>query len=138
MNRRITSAAGAISLSLVLVLTGCAGVRSERQGKQVGKSICDLKSADDVDAAKKEIAKIDEDFSDARRITGVDVNQDVRAIDEQLSDLAEHTAQGNGNLIEQDLAVIRRNLTQAINSSSDNVRHYYEGVREGLDTCFDN
>ena len=134
MNRRI---AGAIGLSLVLVLTGCAGVRSERQGKQVGKSICDLKDADDADEAQKQIDKISEDFADARRITGVDVNQDVRAIDEQLNDLAKHAPDGKGLLAEQDLATIRRNLTQAIRSTSDNVAHYYEGVREGLDTCYD-
>src|SRR6478752_3912565 len=109
MNRRFVGASGAIVFSLVLVLTGCAGVRSERQGKQVGKSICDLKSADDVDEAKREIEKINEDFSDAVRITGVDVNQDIRAIDENLDDLAEHAAQGNDALQEQDLAVIRRN-----------------------------
>lgn len=138
MNRRFTVATGAVALCLGLLVTSCAGVRSERQGKQVGKAICDLKGADSADEAQKQIDRINEDFSDAVRITGVDVNQDVRAIDEQLSDLAEHAAQGNSALIEQDLAVIRRNLTQAINSSSDNVRHYYEGVRQGLDTCFDN
>jgi len=138
MNRRIAGAAGAIGLSLVLVVTGCAGVRSERQGKQVGKSICDLKDADNADDAQKQIDKINEDFSDARRITGVDVNQDVRAIDEQLGDLAKHAPDGQGLLTEQDIATIRRNLTQAIHSTSENVQHYYEGVREGLDTCYDN
>jgi hypothetical protein len=138
MNHRLAGAAGAATISLVLVLTGCAGVRTERQGKQVGKSICDLKDADDADEAKREIEKINEDFSDAVRITGVDVNQDVRAIDENLDDLAEHAAQDNDALQEQDLAVIRRNLSQAIDSTSDNVQRYYQGVREGLDTCYDN
>jgi hypothetical protein len=138
MNHRLAGAAGAATISLVLVLTGCAGVRTERQGKQVGKSICDLKDAGDADEAKREIEKINEDFSDAVRITGVDVNQDVRAIDENLDDLAEHAAQDNDALQEQDLAVIRRNLSQAIDSTSDNVQRYYQGVREGLDTCYDN
>jgi hypothetical protein len=138
MNHRLAGAAGAATISLVLVLTGCAGVRTERQGKQVGKSICDLKDADDADEAKREIEKINEDFSDAVRITGVDVNQDVRAIDENLDDLAEHAVQDNDALQEQDLAVIRRNLSQAIDSTSDNVQRYYQGVREGLDTCYDN
>ena len=138
MNRRIATTAGAAVFAVVLVLTGCAGLRSERQGKQVGRSICDLKDADNADDAKKEIERITEDFNDARRITGVDVSQDVAAIDENLNDMAEHVAQGNSALLEQDIAVIRRNLTQAINCTSDNVQHYYEGVRQGLDTCNDN
>ena len=138
MNRRLAGAAGATIVSLVLVLTGCAGVRSERQGKQVGKAICDLKGADNKDDAQRQLKKIQEDFSDAVRITGVDVNQDVRRIDENLNDLAEHAAQGNSTLTQQDLAVIRRNLSQAIHSTSDDVQRYYEGVREGLDTCYGN
>lgn len=138
MNRRITTITAAGVLSVSMLLTGCAGVRSERQGKQVGKAICDLKSADNADAAKRQINKIKEDFTDARRITGVDVNQDVRRIDENLNDIAEHVAQGNGTVLQQDLAVIRRNLTHAIDSTSDNVARYYEGAREGLDTCYDN
>ena len=138
MNRRIAGAAGATLIAITLLVTGCAGVRSERQGKQVGRSICDLKGADNKDDAQRQLKKIQEDFNDAVRITGVDVNQDVRAIDENLNDLAEHAAQGNSALLQQDLAVIRRNLTQAIGSTSDNVQRYYEGVREGLDTCYDN
>lgn len=120
-----------------LVLSGCAGVRSERQGVQVGRAICDLKGADSKEAAQREIDKITEDLNDARRITGVDVGQDVRAIDENLEDMAEHVAQGNDELLQQDVAVIRRNLSQAIRSSSDNARRYYEGVREGVDDCYD-
>ncbi|WP_426573100.1 hypothetical protein [Aquihabitans sp. McL0605] len=138
MTRRTISVTVVAGISLLLLLTGCAGVRSERQGKDVGKAICDLRDVDNKDDAQKQIAKINEDLKDARRITGVDVNQDLRAIDQQLSDLAEHAAQGNGNLTQQDLAVIRRNLDQAISSTSDNVQRYYQGVREGLDTCYDN
>lgn len=137
MNRRTTTVVAAGLLSVSLAMTGCSGVRSERQGKQVGKAVCDLRDADSTDAAKRQIRKIQEDFKDARRITGVDVNQDVRRIDENLNDIAEHVAQGNSAVLQQDLAVIRRNLTQAIDSTSDNVSRYYEGVREGLDTCYD-
>jgi len=138
MNRRIVTTSAAAGMSLVVLLSGCAGFRSERQGKDVGKAMCDLKGVDNKDDATKEIKKINEDLNDARRITGVEVNQDLRSVDEQLNDLAEHAAQGNTALIQQDLAVLRRNLNQAISKTSDNVQRYYEGVREGLDTCYDN
>jgi len=137
MNRRIaTAAAVAVALTMTVALAGCSGVRSEHQGKQVGKAMCDLKDAGSKEEAQRQIRKINEDFSDAVRITGVDVNQDVRAIDENLNDLAEHAAQGNSALAQQDVAKIRRNLSHAISNSSDNVQHYYQGVREGLDTCY--
>lgn len=134
--RRVTVvAAGAAAL--VLVLAGCAGIRSERQGKQVGEAICDLRDASSADEAQRQIEKIEEDVADARRITGVAVNQDVRRINEQLSDLAEHAVQGNDALLDQDLAVIRRNLSQAIDDTDGNVQRYYQGMRQGLDSCFD-
>jgi hypothetical protein len=137
MNRRIAGAAIGVVAVMALVLTGCAGARAEHQGKQVGKAICDLKGADSKEEAQKQLKKINEDFSDALRITGMDVNQDVRSVDENLNDLAEHAAQGNSSLLQQDLAVIRRNLSQAIHDTNDNVQHYYQGVREGLDDCYD-
>ena len=128
--------AGALAISGV-GLAGCAGLRTERQGKEVGQAICELRDASNKDDAQKQLAKIQEDLSDARRITGVEVSQDVRAMSKQLPDLAEHAVQGNDALIGQDLSVLRRNVAQAADATSGNVQRFYQGVGEGLGDCTD-
>ena len=136
MNRRHLSLA--LAIALVALLVGCAGVRSERQGVQIGRSICDLRNAQSAEEAERELRRIEDDLQDARRITGVDVAQDVRRIDENLEGMAEHLAQGNEVLLDQDVAAIGRNLDQAVANTTGNVEHFYQGVRQGLETCIPN
>lgn len=128
--------AGSLAVAVAL-LGGCAGLRTERQGKDIGQAICDLRDASSKEDAQKQLAKIQEDLTDARRITGFDVSQDVRAMSKQLPDLAEHAAQGNDVLIGQDLAVLRRNVAQAIDATTGNVQRFYQGIDQGLGDCTD-
>ena len=130
---------GALALAgvAVLVLGGCAGVRTEHQGKEVGESICDLRDASSAEAAKSDLADIQDDLKDARKITGNDINQDVREINDQLADLAEHAVQGNDALIGQDLSALQRNVQQAIDATSGNAQRFYQGVQQGLSSCTD-
>ena len=74
-------------------------------------------------------------MNDAQRITGNKIDQDVRSINEQLSDLQKHVPDGNSALAQQDISVIQRNLAQAIDSTSGNVQRFYQGVSEGLAKC---
>ena len=119
----------------VALVAGCGGFRIERQGKDVGKEICDLKSAGSAQEAQDITNKIQKDVNDAQRITGNKIDQDVRSISEQLSDLAKHVPNGNSALAEQDITVIQRNLAQAISSTSGHVQRFYQGVSEGLAKC---
>jgi len=117
------------------LLTGCGRFRVERQGKDVGEQICDLKDANSAQDAQDIAKKIQEDVADAQRITGNKIDQDVRSISEQLSDLEKHVPDGNSALAQQDISVIQRNLGQAINSTSGHVQRFYQGVSEGLANC---
>jgi hypothetical protein len=117
------------------LLVGCGRFRVERQGKDVGEQICDLKSASSAQEAQDVAKKIQDDVNDAQRITGNKIDQDVRSISEQLSDLQKHVPDGDSALAQQDISVIQRNLDQAIDSTTGNVQRFYQGVSEGLAKC---
>lgn len=116
------------------LLAGCGSYRAERQGKQLGDAICDLKgaSADDI---QREADKVRREMNDLSRIVGRPVNEDVSDIAENLSDLATHVRNGNDVLAEQDLAVIERNMNAVGLTLSGKAKAAYDGIREGLGGC---
>ena len=63
---------------LVGLGAGCAGLRTELKGRDVGRAICDIKTADNADDAQRALDKANRKIEDAQRITGRPINQDVR------------------------------------------------------------
>jgi hypothetical protein len=125
----------AVVLGLSLALAGCAGLRNERKGKDVGKAICDVKNADNPDQAQRALDKVNRKLNDAQRITGRQVNQDVRDIQNNLNDLARHANNAGNALRQQDISQIRRNVAEVVNQTPDLVRRFYQGMAEGLGDC---
>ncbi len=121
--------------ALGLGVAGCAGFRVERDGKDVGKAICDIKSADNTNQAQRALSKYQRNADKASRITGRKVGEDVQDIDNNLNDLVTHVSQGNKTLAKQDVAVIQRNVEQVAKNAPDLTKRYYEGVQEGLADC---
>ena len=69
--------------------------------------------------------------------TGRPVDEDVRDIKENLSDLAEHAANGNSALAQQDVAVIRRNVESIVRVTQSRTQRFYQGLDQGLSNCTD-
>jgi hypothetical protein len=124
-----------VVVACLALLGGCSRFRVERQGKDVGEDICDLKNANSAQEAQDIVKDLQDDVNDARRITGNKIDQDVRSVSEQISDLQKHVPDGNSALAQQDISVIQRNLAQAIDSTSGHVQRFYQGVSEGLASC---
>ena len=124
-----------VVVGCLALLSGCSRFRVERQGKDVGEDICDLKDASSAQDAASIVKEIQNDVNDAQRITGNKIDQDVRSVNEQISDLQRHAPDGNSALAQQDISVIQRNLAQAINTTSGHVQRFYQGVSEGLAKC---
>ena len=61
--------------------------------------------------------------------------EDRADIDENLEDLREHIAQGNKELIQQDLTVIRRSLSNVDDDLDDTSQAAWDGVKQGVDNC---
>jgi cob(I)alamin adenosyltransferase len=116
-------------------VAGCAGLRSERQGRDVGRAICDIKKADNADEAQRALDKFNRRAEKAQRIIGRPITEDVKDIQNNLNDLVTHASQNQDNLAQQDVAVIRRNVQTVSNQGPELVRRFYQGVSEGLGDC---
>jgi len=122
---------------LVLGLAACAGFRVERDGRKTGDAICDLESASSASDAQSALADAQRWLDKAKTITGRPVGRDVRDVNENLSDLAQHAARGNSTLARQDIAVIRRNVQSIVRVTSGHTQRFFQGLDEGLSNFSD-
>ena len=136
MNKRMGALIAAAAAASTLVLSGCGGeFRAERNGKKLGDAICDVKTADNADEARRQLNDVEREMRDLQRIVGRPINEDVGDINENLSDLVEHVVQGNSALARQDVAVIQRNLHAVGRTLTGKARAAYDGIEEGLADC---
>lgn len=123
-------------LAVGAILGACAGeIRAERQGRQLGEAICDVKGADDADDARRQLDQAKREMKDLQRIVGRPLEEDVEDIEENLDDLVEHVLDGNDALVEQDIAVIQRNVEAVRRTLTGKGEAAYDGIDEGLGGC---
>jgi hypothetical protein len=134
MTRRLLLITATIAV-VALAVGGCAGFRSERQGRDVGRAICDIKKADNADEAQRALDKYNRRAEKAQRIIGRPISEDVNDIQNNLNDLVTHVSQGNEALAKQDVAVINRNVETVSSQGPTLVRRFYQGMSEGLADC---
>jgi len=133
--RRAAVAAAAVAAFMV-PLAGCSQRYSaERDGVKLGHGICDLKKATTSEDATDAKNKITEQLNDLGRKLSMYTAEDRRDIDENVADLAEHTAQGNDALKQQDLAVLKRSIKNISGDADDVSQAAWEGILEGLSDC---
>jgi hypothetical protein len=119
-----------------LVLGACGGeFRAERQGRQLGEAICDVRDAGSVEEAQRELDKAQREMNDLERIVGRPLNEDIEDIDENLNDLVAHAVDDNDALLQQDIAVIQRNLHAVGRTLTGKADAAYDGIQEGLGSC---
>jgi ABC-type phosphate/phosphonate transport system substrate-binding protein len=124
------------AIVLVVGASACSGKYSaERDGKKLGQAVCDLRDADSQEDAQEALADINEQLSDMGSKYSMYTAEDRADVDENLNDLAEHVAQGNEELVQQDLAVIQRSVGNIADDTNETQSAIWDGVREGLDDC---
>ena len=126
----------ACAIVLVVGASGCAKkYAAERDGKKLGEAVCDLRDADTREDAQSALADINEQLSDIGSKYSLYTAEDRADVEENLNDLAEHVAQGNKELVQQDLAVIQRSVDNISSDTNETQQAIWDGVREGLDDC---
>jgi len=120
---------------LIVGVAGCAGFRTERQGRDVGRSICKIKHASNTDQVQRAVDQLNRNMQRAQQIAGRPVNADIRDIQQNLADLQNHASSGQATLAQQDVASIRRNVEQFIDTAPALTKRFYQGVDEGLGDC---
>jgi ABC-type phosphate/phosphonate transport system substrate-binding protein len=129
-----------VMLACVIVLVvgagGCAKkYAAERDGKKLGEAVCDLRNADTQEEAQSALTDIREQLSDMGSKYSLYTAEDRADIEENLNDLAEHVAQGQQELVQQDLAVIQRSVDNVSSDTNETQQAIWDGVRQGLDDC---
>ena len=125
-----------IVVSLLLVATGCTRVqRAEQDGKKGGEALCDLREADDAEDAEEALQDLEEQLSDLTRKYSTFTAEDRADIRENLSDLVEHVEQGNAELAQQDVTVIKRSIDNIDGDVSDTGQAALDGFLQGIDDC---
>jgi anion-transporting ArsA/GET3 family ATPase len=134
-NKRLGVLIGTLTVGVIL-LGACSGqIRAERQGKQVGQAICDVKQADDPDEARRQLEQAQREMNDLQRIVGRPLEEDIEDIQENLQDLVEHVADGNDALLDQDISVIQRNVDAVRETLTGKGLAAYDGIQQGLGDC---
>ena len=126
-----------VAAALVAVMAaGCSQrFRAERDGRDLADSVCDLRDATTADATQSAIADIKKQVDDLGKRYGSATAEDRRDIEENLADLAEHVAQGNEVLVEQDLAVLKRSVQNVRGDADDVQESAWNGFAEGIQEC---
>ena len=128
--------AGVAAVALMLSTTSCARKYSaERDGKKLGEAICDLRAASTKEEVQSAVDEIKDQTGDLARKYTMFTAQDRRAVQGNVADLAEHAVQGNQALMQQDLAVIQRNIKQIRTEANQVDAAAWDGIQEGLQTC---
>jgi hypothetical protein len=136
VNRRNLTIAAMLGIAALLVGAGCSQKYSaERDGKKLGEAVCDLSNADSQEEIDSARADIKEQLDDLGSKTALYTGEDRARIDENINDVAEHVAQQNEVLLQQDLTVIERNVEQAAEQSNEVSAAAWEGVLQGLSDC---
>jgi hypothetical protein len=133
----------ALSITIVAIaavsLLGCSQkYNAERDGKNLGEAVCDLKNASSAEEAQSALAKVESEMSSLANNYAIFTAEDRADIKENLNDLREHVSNGNQELIHQDLTVIRRSLSNVAADLDDTGQAAWDGVKEGVDDCVSN
>ncbi|HKY14486.1 MAG TPA: hypothetical protein VJM33_06140 [Microthrixaceae bacterium] len=125
-----------ITAALVLVASGCSQKYSaERDGKKLGEALCDVREAESPEDREEALEDVDEQLDDLAGKYAMFTAEDRADIDNNLADYAEHSVQGNDELLQQDVAVLQRSA-QSIREDVDEVSQAaWDGLLQGLADC---
>jgi 2',3'-cyclic-nucleotide 2'-phosphodiesterase (5'-nucleotidase family) len=136
--RSLLLRAGALAMVAVVALPACGRkYQAERDGKDVGEAVCDVRDADTPDEAKSAATDLNDEIKDLQDNYAVLTAEDRKDIDENVTDLLEHVRQGNEALVQQDLTVIHRSLENIRHDLGDAGKAAIDGIFEGVDDCLD-
>ena len=131
---RITVAAA--SLAAVALLSGCGQkYAAERDGKKLGEAICDLRESDTSEEAQASLDDVKQELADLNDKYAFYTAEDRADIENNLTDLAEHTIQDQADLAQQDLTVLERSAKNIAEDANETTQAAWDGVREGLADC---
>jgi hypothetical protein len=122
--------------AIALLTAGCSQkYDAERDGKDLGQAVCDLRDASTPEDVEAAVAEVNAQLDDMAGRYTIVTAEDRADIDENLTDFAEHVRQGNEALIQQDLAVLERSVDNIKDDVNDVSEAAWDGFLQGLSEC---
>ena len=132
--RRRAAVAGLLVVLALLAAPACAKkYQAERDGKDIGQSLCDVRDADTPEEAQAALQDFNQQVDDLSADISTFTAEDRADIEEQVSDLVQHV--GDDLLVQQDLTVIRRSLENIKDDLGDSGQAAVDGFFQGIDDC---
>jgi hypothetical protein len=108
--------------------------RAERKAKEFADQVCKIKDSDSTDEAQRHVRKAQDDLDDLSRFVGRDIRDDLNDVDRNLDQLA-NDVERSGNVRQQDVNAISRNVQELQGTTSGVAEAVYDGMQEGLANC---
>jgi uncharacterized protein YicC (UPF0701 family) len=126
----------AVTVAAFGLLAACAQtLRAERDGRDVGQSICDVRDADTAEEAAAALEDLEAEIDDLAQEVAMFTAEDRADVSENLSDLSEHVAGENEALAQQDITVIRRSMDNIRDDLGQTGQAAVDGILQGLMEC---
>jgi hypothetical protein len=136
--RRPSAFIAVIAFGVLVALPACAQkYTAERDGKDVGEALCDVRDADGEAELDTAVDDLRNEIDDLAANYAVFTAEDRADIQENLTDLVEHVLQGDELLVQQDITVILRSLDNISDDLGDTGDAAIDGFLQGADDCVD-
>jgi hypothetical protein len=136
--RRSSTLVALLAVLVLVALPACARkYQAERDGKDVGEALCDVRDADGEAEVQSAVDSLDREIDDLSGDYAVFTAEDRADIRENLADLVEHVIQGDEVLVQQDITVIQRSLDNISDDLADTGEAAIDGFLQGFDDCVD-
>lgn len=136
VTKKLIRSTGLLLVIAAIAIGGCSQrYGAEQDGRKLGEAVCDLREATTVEDREEAISDIKEQLDDLGGKYSMFTAEDREDIDDNLADLAEHVAQGNEALVQQDLTVLRRSVGNIDDDVDEISQAAWEGFFQGLSDC---
>jgi hypothetical protein len=126
----------ALAAVAVLALAGCSEkYNAEREGKDLGKAVCDLRDAETEQEVEEARAKVDEELDNLIEDYAFMTADDREALEGQFAQLQENVGERNFGLAQQDLALMQATVTGIRENVNEVSRAAWDGFQQGLSEC---
>jgi hypothetical protein len=124
------------ALGVAVVLSGCGEkYAAERDGKELGQAVCDLRDADNEQETDEAQAEVNDKLNDLIEKYAFMTADDRQQLEDTLDQLRGNVADQNFGLAQQDLATLEADVNDIRERANEVSRAAWDGFSQGVSDC---
>jgi hypothetical protein len=124
------------ALGIAVVLSGCGEkYAAERDGKELGQAVCDLRDADNEQETDEAQAEVNDKLNDLIEKYAFMTADDRQQLEDTLDQLRGNVADQNFGLAQQDLATLEADVNDIRERANEVSRAAWDGFSQGVSDC---